>query len=461
MQFRIDVVVRFQIALVVALSASAAFAQSERRLDYTTSGAELSAIVKEIGKLPGQKLSVDRSLAKEIVVVSVNGVTASEFREKLADCVSGKWVEREGDAFELVADDVLSAVRRRQDQKAYARDIYARLDKSIERNRPMLLEEGGVGSHYGRETLTLRIAKLIPVSVYEDLLIGDRIVFSSNPNRLQRKLPDVSESFESFRRADKEKIIAEEAIQGRTAEVDLPPVSSFLLVLERRDREDLFLSFQAIGDNGTVVSTTFTSAESLEPAMAPPSAEGAKIAWSTVALEIARVYSRWTSHAIYGLAPLPDAVIDSFRDPVSHEPLSYAFGTGMLALAKERKANVIATISDMNFGGALGFARNGLVTGEFWRLLNARQSIHATDSNGWIIVRPTDPISARESRGDRRALRDLIAGKGSRLYPTLDSLAAFAHSAPAISRISEALVVPFYAVVATDSGHVGAALGIT
>ena len=104
------------------------------------------------------------------------------------------------------------------------------------------------------------------------MLVGDRIVFSSNPNRLQRKLPDVSELFESFRRADKEKIIAEEAIRGRTAEVDLPPVSSFLLVLERRDREDLFLSFQAIGDNGTVVSTTFTSAESLEPAMAPPSA---------------------------------------------------------------------------------------------------------------------------------------------------------------------------------------------
>ena len=74
-----------------ALAVSLASAQ----VTYRTTGATVAKVVADIAKSTEQKLTVDKELAKEIVVVSVKDVSLDEFQKRLADCISGKWVTKE------------------------------------------------------------------------------------------------------------------------------------------------------------------------------------------------------------------------------------------------------------------------------------------------------------------------------------------------------------------------------
>jgi hypothetical protein len=74
-------------------------------------------------------------------------------------------------------------------------------------------------------------------------------------------------------------------------------------------------------------------------------------------------------------------------------------------------------------------------------------TLAVNDSEGWLLVRPKDPIAARELRGDRAALEKLIGKAKGRPWATLDDVVEFACSNINCPSIPGAFLLPFQSMV--------------
>jgi hypothetical protein len=119
----------------------------------------------------------------------------------------------------------------------------------------------------------------------------------------------------------------------------------------------------------------------------------------------------------------------------------------MLACADEAKENVVASISDDDTDGIFYASIRGTTTGEFWDRVTRRKTLLTERSNGRIVVRPADPITAREQRGDRAALEKLFAKAGDQVWAKLDDVAEFAASNLNCRSLQLAFYMPYHALV--------------
>lgn len=398
----------------------AAIALAPQAITYRTTGATASAVVKMLADRTGEKLAVADSLAGEVLVVRVDAVEPEQLRNRIAECLAGKWTDREG-TLTLIADGVESDRRRRAAQKAFA-------ERALALIAPM--REWSAGFEIQTGSIPLDIFEKLSRAEIESLLPDDRVVYSTNPNTQQRRLPDVSK-----------------VIEAQAAEHQLSRPVRVLLVLERSGLSDhVRMTYGGYDEVGRRVGYQMQSLISFEKAAAP-SREGKEIAWSAVSSEIAAHYGNWTPQALDGTLELSQSAIDSLSKPTEIDPLSYGFGEGMLAVADDFGANVVASIGDDDARGPFGCAQRGMTTGEFWARVQRSKVLTSSRESGWIVVSPKDPIYARSRRGDRIALETLIKKQGDSIWPSLNDLAAFANAHPVRETIPYSFGIPFHVLV--------------
>jgi hypothetical protein len=88
-----------------------------------------------------------------------------------------------------------------------------------------------------------------------------------------------------------------------------------------------------------------------------------------------------------------------------------------------------------------------MTTGNFWATVGRTHTLVSSRKDGWIVVRPGDPIYARETRGDRAAFEKLIARAKGRAWVALEDLLEFACSNLKCNSIPRAFATPFQAMV--------------
>lgn len=415
-------------SVLCALAVSLASAQ----VTYRTTGATVAKVVAEVAKSTDQKLTVDKDLAKEIVVVSVKDVPLEEFKKRLADCVSGKWVEKEGGELELKVDATVCTARRKAAQEIYAKSIPGQIRSSLE-----MYSQEGIGAIRqdtpSTNELALEIGKRISESHYRNVTPLGRIVFSTQPNRTQLQLPDVSDLVASH---------LDPQVASRVVEI--------VFAIERPNF-DSFTRFALYGLDGSgrpgrAMTFTFISLVSVQRAT-PPALTGAQIKWSPLSLELGTLFRNWGYRTTNGLMSLSQPAREALSKPSEIDPMAYGFGEGILACAEEKGANVMACVPDDLVSQVFAMGIPGTTTGEFWRQIRARDSLVAEQAGGWISIRPTDPVSAREQRGDRVALEKLIAKAKGTVWPSLDDLSEFAASNLNSRSLPMAFVLPYQALV--------------
>jgi len=410
------------LAIAVAVFSTASVAQ----VTYRTTGATVAKVVSEVARSSGAKLAVHRDLAREIVVVSVKDVDLEEFEKRLADCVSGKWVMNDVEVLELVVDSSLSSERRKTAQAKFADSVAEMIKTTRSELLPPEPLEGEPEEASGSD-LSLDLGELISRSHYEKLLPNSRIVFSSTPNRLQKQLPDITALLKKY----------------WPAAAGTAPHCIF--AVERSGSNDeVSFDMTIRGDAGESYSFLSLGGVSLG---GQPVLSGERIEWSPIATELAKNFGDWSDRARSGLLNISQAVRDALAKPTEVDPLSFCFGEGILACADESGENVIASIADDDIPGDFGAFGERTTTGEFWRILKEGAAYTATRADGWISVRPSDPIDAREMRGDRAALEKLIAKTQGNVWPSLDDLAEFAASNLECDDLPAAFVIPFQVMV--------------
>jgi len=394
------------------------------QVTYTTSGATVEDVVSELARQSGEKLATDKEIAREIVVVAVKDVSAEEFRRVLADCVSGKWVKKEDGWLELRVDAALSAERRRTAQKELAASVQGRISSTRQiYTRSFATEREGTWAE--NLQICLDILQTLPESVFEDVLPMSRVVLSTTPSKGQRQLGNVANIVGKY-----------------LPEVEIQSVK---ISIERQSHWPFLTAAAWIHEvGGNFHQGTIALVELDKPIDKLP---GKPIEWSASSLELARTYGSWDERATAGMVTLSQRLRDELSKPTRIDPISFGFGEGMIAIARDRGANLIASASDDDIQGARAHASEGATTGDYWARIKRTETLTTGEANGWITVRPKDPIIARTLRGDRTALETLISKAKGRSWVDLDDLVDFACSNLNCSGIPGAFVLPFQAMV--------------
>jgi len=407
--------------LIICLILMAACA-AHGQITYRTTGTTLTKVVQTIADKIGEKLTVHKDLANEVIVVDLKDVSVGDFQAKIAECVSGKWIEKEGGVKELVIDATTSERHRAAAQQAYATMI----PEQIETARKMYAQEGvqSISGDRAATKLAIDIGERLGTKRHELALPWRRVVFSTHPNQLQEQLPDIAD-----------------LLSG----VPSPrPVVKVVFAIERPTSSPFTrykLSGYDAGNN--VVLQAHTSLVSFGKRTAP-SLEGKPIKWSPAALELAKYFGSWDYRVSQGLIEVPRSLLDVLSKPTETDPISFTFGEGILACGDEWRTNVIACISDDE---ETFRAISGMTTGEFWAQLNRRPSVKCERSDGWVVVRPADPVEARRTRGDRVALERLFAKTQGLKMARLSDVAEFALSNPNCRNLQQTFLFPFQASV--------------
>jgi hypothetical protein len=129
---------------------------------------------------------------------------------------------------------------------------------------------------------------------------------------------------------------------------------------------------------------------------------------------------------------LPDTLLAVLRDPVENDPLGFHHTDILHAVAKHKKLDVVANLSDTDMFESfqMGPASEGVTVGTAYNSLKDEDVSNVEEKDGWLVISPKDPNKARETRLDRASLKrfiDVLTREGT---ATLDSLSQFALDSP-------------------------------
>ncbi|HVT14339.1 MAG TPA: hypothetical protein VHE55_18895 [Fimbriimonadaceae bacterium] len=456
------------IAVLPFLSVS--FAQ-EAKVTYSTVAVTAKKAIADLAKKSGMQLECSPSMDSEILVLRLKDASMDQVMAQIAAVTSGTWT-KEGEKYYLVADGSARNVEAAKQRQRNFDKLSASLKKLADSIKPKPKdpknsktdEEDQVPAQFammgmGNEDM-IKIALAIgagPLSAVPD---GGRVVFSTNPNRMQSSLPSsvnaiitdyVAQHNKAAAAAKQEEPAKEQQDSNMAAFMEIfgsrfkkpetittPPAKALVVASRRGMFMGFTLQLKLYDANGKTLATDslplsldlpFDPQELAKP-QAPPASQGPEIQLSPLAKELYDAGNSMSS--IFGgggLAhtKLSDALMAALKDPVEHDPLSYVHSEALLAIADQRNEQLVADLPDAvtSFFGNL-VAKSKLTAASFLKEIKGDDKTQVKEANGWLTVMPDNPIQSRKERLNRVALRTLIQSAQSQGYTSLDDLAAYA-----------------------------------
>jgi len=492
---------------VIALSAVFGMASAQdmtKPITFKTRAARCSEVIKQIGTAAQLNLQVSPQMKGEIILISVEGQPIGELLARIATVTSGEW-KHEGDVMRLVpnsqlrqledrslvkhrADDFQKAVNvRLKAEKTESDRMEALLKKQAEtakssdsktaptkgksdnKTPPIDFDPSDDAPTMGNpdESLITHLLAGISPTVIGQMVPGDRLVFSTDPNRLQRSFgseapalinafiqkhndivsksptPDMGD----FAGADEAQIEAiRRNIQMRTAKIG--SVAKVNLVVKSTTRMgfgmgDVELCFYDA--KGAVIYFTISNlgmgtpdglpqdspiqitAPSSQPA--PPSKQ-TQIEYSEDSKAIITALKSTSNGNLN--ASIPKEVEDHIMQTDKYDPLSFAATDELLTVAKRRQLPLVADISDdwdqlLSINSSL---ESDTSVEDVERRIKQGRLMSEVPDTAWFLLRPSYPSESRSIRADREALAALLKSVKAKTVPSLDDLSAFAASSP-------------------------------
>lgn len=122
---------------------------------------------------------------------------------------------------------------------------------------------------------------------------------------------------------------------------------------------------------------------------------------------------------------------DRILQPDSFEPLSTAPSEILMGLAEQRNLNLVAALPDESLVPTLRRIQQGALFGSEALALASSWGLDAALSEGWLIVKPTQPATAVKERINRKALATMLKTLNTSGRLSLDDLATYAISTDA------------------------------
>jgi len=476
---------RHALAFVMAI-VPAAYAQDlATPVTFTTRAAPAERVLVELGKAAGMKLETAPQTANEVLVLSVKGMPIGQVLDRIALVTSGEW-KQEGDVYRLVANQGVRNREAVEEQTLRTNAIRSSLAKEAkevleaEQAARQPAKDGAKGNAKAAQArmafglggddhnLTKIVVGLDP-ALLGAMAPSDRLVFSSNPNRMQRALPANAMSLVQDLVASHNKQLA-----GQPKNIDEEPEMEKMPAFVKTMMRNMTQPVKSVGKVLLVVSRMgFGPFQSLQAELRVYDAEG-KVALSRptmiqtndIASEMEDIEAAFEGTASPAkakpkaeaksteipLSPDTKALLEAFKGqnqgtqigmkipadvraklfrPDLYDPLSFLATDSLLALATKRGKPLIACVpDDLNTSFTdLMFNRKPTLE-KFEEELQKADDAKIVPDDAFLLVKPAQPNSARALRTERTSLAALLGAVVSKGAPSLDDIAAYALKNP-------------------------------
>jgi len=472
------------VGLPLALAALAALNPAQNAtVSIKADVMRVDQLVTEMAKQTGLPLQASPQTANDFVSIAWSNVTADTAMAALADACYGEWRPSGGVTF--FGRDVSKV---RQDA-AKAQDEFAtRIQPAIQGLDRFAQQAIQGAPAEGRQIFnqfnslpsnkTIRdLVALVPRSEWEKIAIGQRVVFSSSPNRSQERLSGnldriVREYVESTQTFLQNQNSQPQGGQGgpggnfmreiagggeRFDQLRNNGASRVLLVIQRASNEFVSASFSFQDAQGNPLAFGFLPipmalanppvTESTEPkALELPdsvindmkalgsSNPGIRFGQGLATVVTAIGSGSGNMEMIFAGAgneeatPASASLRDRALKPADNEPLKAYVGPILGAYATAREVSMTAFIGDGLMSDFPTFLRNPKITDADVRAA-LREDYTVVEQNSKLTIRPKNMALALDARLDRRAFQRLNESMGGDSY-TLDALSRYSLEAP-------------------------------
>lgn len=500
MIFRPLLVAAYLVLATVSLS------QSESpKITFSTVAVPIGTALTELSKQAGIRLTASPQVASEIIVLSLKNVPLDDVKTQIAKACSAKWEMVQGG--EMLIPDVV--VRRQEDQKEkaeYTAQIQKALKRMVEALNPpkkdpkkkvddeememdmdMMFQPRGASS----KAITL-LANGIGATNLASIDAKSRVVYSTNPTRMQRQLPgnyshilgqlvtehnaEVARSLKDQANNPREIDPMEKRMRemfGNLGDFEPKPIEgtpskAILVCTRQRMFGGLSLNLLVFNEKGAVVirGTQMIRAgdsmfggmdmedfefgeDGLPKAKAQTKAEAGEkpITYSDTTKELMELGNVMTMAS--NTKPMSEELKMKLLHPDQYDPLSFTHSEALLATATQRGKPLVAVLPDeMESFMGMFRATTGETTPSAY-LQSIATAANVSADGPFILVRPLEPAKSRRERIDRAALGLFLRTVEAKGTVFLDDLATYAQKSN--SPMEDSLAMRYFMVFAPNA----------
>lgn len=439
-------------------------------ITFTHRAAPVGRVLAQLSEKSKLKLEALPAVASDVVLVSVKDVPLQAVLERIATVTSAEW-RQDGDVYRLAP---AAGIRNREAQDEATAKVTAIRASIAERLKPPAPMKSTGDAEVDKEMASfqdnmmgdkpiLRILQNVDLRALSTIGPNERVVFSTQPTRMQHPLPansgtqinllvaEHNKTAKAMNNADKDADDAmppgvempdfvKEMIEQRTKPVG--EVSKGLLIVSRMGfggfgglNVELVLYNRegkvAYKNNTMLTEQSAAMTRAIENAQGKTPAAGKK---TPVELspdtKVVQSTFRKATGMTGSFAVSPEAKALLYRPDV-HDPLSFASTDSLLAVAKKQGRPIIANLPDaMEEGSAFMMGPSGdPMVEDIESDLKSAEHLRTIADPTFLLVKPSQPAAARQDRLDRAALAALMQAVDKKGIPTLDDIAAYATKA--------------------------------
>lgn len=398
-------------------------------VSYEIAAKRLPVVLSELEAKLQRKLTADAAFKNEVLVIRTRNIPADDLLERIADAAVGKW-ELEKGTLTLRPDQDRRWVEEDRRSQLRLLRVQALLDRlraesQTPFDRPYLEEAARVRADINSQThkaylkspnarLLSRILLEIGAQKLVTIEPGQRVVFSSHPNRRQIAFPDRERIWSAFLSESAEYDRAKEAINSLNLDsaYSSKERKGTDPALPRKLEKVLF----AFGDlAGPYASATVITQYNkdvyhgyipLVPALPVPTHSApleplASVELATETRELGAIRGGLGMKG-YERAKPRSALWRALRNPELIDPLTFG-SEAILAIASAKNKNLVGLLPDSIFG-------------EIWNdkptlrscEVQVRQHCKWKGTGDWLVLTPLTPVEARMHRDDRAAIGKMV-----------------------------------------------------
>lgn len=459
-------------------------ADLSQKVTYRHAAAPVRVILEELSAATKVPLGAAANLNNEILLVSVKDLPLKELLDKIAEAAAGEWTvegaktyltrssarlkaedaieyqnklaaiqkllaERKGVSDLLEVDTVERALKRRK-------QLESQTQQNFDRNAWEQISQIDQGTP-GRRAL-IRIVQSLDPKALAAMVTGDRVVYSTSPNRMQKSMPGNSAAlFADLRKdtdvwnqaaarlpASEERSVFVDEDAHRFDKPFVAPPAKALLIVQSADEgidtaTNLSLKLIVTDQEGTILFSSSDTLRSLnfsgmQSAIAEGEKRGAehKLSLSASAKDLAEQFSYAIGRrSSSGKRPeIGPEWKQRILHPERNEPLSTLASEVVFNIVDAEGGQTVMSLPDLYFLLTVAlFAAPDVNVTTVAGALAALNSFGGTSTgvkNGWFAINPARPASMRQQRSNRLAISDYLTQADREGRVTLRNRAAYA-----------------------------------
>lgn len=428
--------------------------------------APLTRVLADLSAKAHITFSASPRVADDVVVIDAKDVTIKDLMDRIALADSASW-KLDAGTYLLTQDTVARRTEANKSLQFRAALIKAAIEKRLNpggADKSKATAAAAVIPTSPDEKAFNGILTGISPAVLASIHPGTRVVFSTSPTRMQvafdRNVNSVVEQWVKEHNAVAPKALEAQdqmlkamgsqlpaflvdVMKAQTRVVDAPITKVLLIAQTMPYLGGLQLSLRGYDGDGKVQISGTTMLAGIDPTTLvnflddKPEVTNAKetpIEYSEDSKALNLVLSTpLRQMGTEGSAKVTPELRAKMLQPEKIDPLSLIPSDAAFAYAKYKGKPLVAVLPDAAMPPMISFKSRPKTVEAYAKSLAVQESLQEVADPSWVVLKPADPVDARESRVNRRALAKLLHAASEKEVPSLDDLAEYAQEAPAPS----------------------------